>query len=150
MMARANLRTRLNQRRGDTRGQVTASIELKGPLSGEGLQSGPFTKEVQAAQEFAALLKDTPVGVVAQAAGVPKDTAKNWKKGKRLPNSSTLLWDLAPNLEIVGDFVAWKIGRGPNPFESIETNDAYNEVEAFIGSLPPHQAAAIRARIKKT
>ena len=139
--SQALLRRRVS---GDTRGQAPASNRTTGPNFDHGPNNGPFSKATVAALKFAEVLSDIPVGDIATAAGVSKETAKNWKLGKRMPNGEAML-DLQTNLRAVRDYTL----RRWDGHESPQMQHAMAQAEYALQSIPPHQREAVMAQLKQ-
>jgi hypothetical protein len=129
---------------GDTRGQAPASNRTTGPNFGTEPNIGPFKKANERAKEFALVLKDIPVGVVASAAAVSKETARNWCQGKRFPHGDALL-DLGTNLDVVRAY----INRRLDGHESPEVQHAVAQAEYALSSLPHDQREVVIAQLRQ-
>lgn len=129
---------------GNSRAQASASIGTTGPNFDREPNIGPFSKAAVAAKKFAKVLSAVTVGDIATAAGVSKETAKNWKLGKRMPNGEAML-DLGTNLRVVKDYIHCRL----DGHESVEAQQAYAEVEARLASLPPHQREVVMAQLSR-
>lgn len=126
------------------RGRGRGSNRTTGPNFDHGPNNGPFSKATEAAQRFAQVLADTPLGVIAQAAGVSKETAKNWKLGKRMPSGEAML-DLQTNLRAVRDYSL----RRWDGHESVQVQHAIAQTEYALASLTPQQREAVMAQLKQ-
>jgi hypothetical protein len=120
------------------------STERTGPNVGHGSNVGPFSKATLAAKRFATVLKNDSVGDIATAAGVSKETAKNWKLGKRMPSGEAML-DLQTNLRSVRDYTK----RRWDGHESPEVQHAIAQAEYALQSLAPHQRETAMAVLKQ-
>jgi hypothetical protein len=127
-----------------SRGHAQASNRTTGPNFGAESNIGPFRKASDRAKEFAKVLDGIPVGVVASAAAVSKETARNWTQGKRFPHGDALL-DLGTNLNVVRAYINARL----DGHESPQVQQAVAQAEHALASLPPHQAALVRAQLSK-